>query len=741
MSERIRPYLYATLCATTLVLLCIPILAYAAEAADGSLLSQIGGTVYRWTIQWALQLIFTFLGFLLISLSSMLAVIAGAVFDALIQWTVVDLSLVLQKLGIADGINLVWEAFRDIANILIIGMFVFIAISIILGITRYGDKAMIARVLIVAVLINFSLLFTRIIIDSSNLVAGIFYKESIAAVAGTAGQGAPTTSEQGIVAAAQSTSGIAGAFMGRAGVPGLFDTAGVLYRIGTKNDSAAIIIVYAVAVSTFLLVSALIFLYASFLMVSRAILLIFVTITSSLAFASYLIPQFGDSQYGWKGWWEMLIKAALFGPLLMIFLWASLVLLRAPQGSANLIEFIQNPGNQNGWLAIIMFLFVIGFLYVSVKLASMFAKNIGGFSMAALAPALALGLGGRIAAFAGRRTLGLAASGAGAWAQMRGTDIRRAGLDKDGKPLSPKAMGGWRPYATNRLQQAMYDTSEKAAKKIATRDFNATHSMLGREIQKVAQFKKSGTFTGEDTKGYAGAEKRATERYAREGERVAMSKEEQEKFIDKVREDVFAGNTQLAGQNKDAMDRLIASQNELAQAMNASIEHTNSAAKSQKILRESEQHLEDLISGGVRDTSVARQEVDRRREEHDRDNSNLEQVKSRISQAQKSIKRDTDLQRAILDRVDEIAKDKGLLPEKFLDAQEAAFESARGRFTNVLREKMGIPLTEKNDSLAYQSRAAVTTRKEKKDLGRISDMVRGHMDSSKPSAPRSPGGP
>src|SRR3989344_3367294 len=73
---------------------------------------------------------------------------AGGLFEAVLKYTIVDFggTLVHMKSGIDAG----WTALRDIANIVIIGMFTFIAISLILGIKEYGERKMIAKVLVIA---------------------------------------------------------------------------------------------------------------------------------------------------------------------------------------------------------------------------------------------------------------------------------------------------------------------------------------------------------------------------------------------------------------------------------------------------------------------------------------------------------------------------------------------------------------------------------------------------------------
>ena len=170
--------------ALALCILLTPFLLFAQAESEGPF-----AFLWKNTLGAGLNATFSVIGTLFISLSGLFALIAGMIFDALIQWTVVDLIQNLEASGIMPAVHIVWTAFRDIANILIIGMFVFIAISIIVGLKRFGEKQMIARVLVVAVLINFSLLFTNLIVGSSNFVSSVFYKESLAGVGSTVGTG------------------------------------------------------------------------------------------------------------------------------------------------------------------------------------------------------------------------------------------------------------------------------------------------------------------------------------------------------------------------------------------------------------------------------------------------------------------------------------------------------------------------------------------------------------------------
>src|SRR3989338_1867732 len=114
----------------------------------------------------------------LISIPAWLLAAVGLLFNVLVDNPIITFGYLFNNAEVGKAIGTAWGAFRDIANIVIIGMFVFIAINMILGVKEFGEKKKVAQVLIIAVLLNFSLLFTKVIIDASNFTAMQFYKAS-----------------------------------------------------------------------------------------------------------------------------------------------------------------------------------------------------------------------------------------------------------------------------------------------------------------------------------------------------------------------------------------------------------------------------------------------------------------------------------------------------------------------------------------------------------------------------------
>jgi hypothetical protein len=70
-----------------------------------------------------------------------------------------------------------WTVVRDLSNIFFILILLYVSIQLILGLGGSDAKKTIAKVIVIALLINFSMFFTEVVIDSSNILALVFYNK------------------------------------------------------------------------------------------------------------------------------------------------------------------------------------------------------------------------------------------------------------------------------------------------------------------------------------------------------------------------------------------------------------------------------------------------------------------------------------------------------------------------------------------------------------------------------------
>ncbi len=101
--------------------------------------------------------------------------LANWIFSTVFSYTVLNFAALFRGeafvINFEPGIKTAWTLGRDIANLIIVSMFIFSAVATILRITSYELKVWILKVIITALLINFSLFFVKFSIDISNAVA------------------------------------------------------------------------------------------------------------------------------------------------------------------------------------------------------------------------------------------------------------------------------------------------------------------------------------------------------------------------------------------------------------------------------------------------------------------------------------------------------------------------------------------------------------------------------------------
>lgn len=239
---------------------------------------------------------------LVLTISNVIFFFAGWLIDALLPLFTADLSH-------TDGVIAGWSTFRDISNLFFIFIMLVISIATILRIESYGAKSLLARVVIVALLINFSLPISRAIIDVNNAVASVFYKQLTTKNAdGTTGVSAKINALTGVASVFSGTT--LKTFLDKNNTEGQMNT-----RIGT----------IFLGISGVLLVSSFVFLAFAVMLIIRTIYLGFLVMLSPLAFFGMILPY---TQGYAKQWWEKLIKQSLIAPVGFMMLYVAINILK-----------------------------------------------------------------------------------------------------------------------------------------------------------------------------------------------------------------------------------------------------------------------------------------------------------------------------------------------------------------------------------------------------------------------------
>ena len=393
---------------------------------------------------------------LVLQLANLILWIAGTVLNAIVQFTIVDMSLNISRVG---GIDTAWRAIRDIANMGFIFILLYAAIKTILGMGS-ETKKLVVSVIVVAILINFSLFFTKLVIDASNVLAVFFYDVL-----------APG-------ALADADTGLSDMMMRPLGLTSLQNTIG----FGGLLDGKKMIII-GVMGSIFVIIAAFVFFAIAIMFVIRFVVLIFVLILSPIAFMAFVLPAL--KPYGDK-WKDALIGQAFFAPIYFMLTYIVVVvangLFADPADAASQGTFssafvgqetdIGDGRVQGGNIGIVMnFIIMIALLITSLIIAKSWANKAG---------SIVAGINKWATGAAGGATFGTIGRG------MRESIGGRAAAMADSDELKKKAAEG---SIRARLQLA-------AANKASKSSFDVRGTALGGSLD-AGKVKKGANFVDE----------------------------------------------------------------------------------------------------------------------------------------------------------------------------------------------------------------------------------------------------
>lgn len=324
----------------------------------------------------------------ILKFATLLAYLSGAVLNFVVRYSLVDMTAFVSGTSV---VNDAWTTIRDIANMGFIFILLYAAIKTILG-GGSDTKKLIVNVIVVAILINFSLFFTKIVIDISNILAILFYD---AIAPGALATGA--------------TTGLSYHFMQPLDLQSIFNTAqsglagGRLFTIGVMGTILALIVAF-------------VFFAVSIMFVIRIVVLIFVLILSPIAFMAFVLPALKSHADKWK---DALLGQAFFAPIYFMLTWIVIVVAQGLLGASggDLATAISGQTQPDGTITppdatnigiLVNFMIVIAMLIASLTIAKEWANKAGGAVTGATK--WAMGAAGGGVALAGRHTIGRGAA-------------------------------------------------------------------------------------------------------------------------------------------------------------------------------------------------------------------------------------------------------------------------------------------------------------------------------------------
>ena len=235
-----------------------------------------------------------------------------------------------------SGIYLAWVIMRNISNVAFIVAFLVIIYSQLtsVGISNYGVKKMLPRLIIAAVLVNLSFTFCAVLLDLSN-VTGYAFQDAFMGIKNTistVGENTSTWTWSEVISTALSNGALA---------------VGAGYAVSLALTTELLPMLVPAAT-----LAGLTLLFILLIMAARQALIIILIIVSPLAFVCYLLP---GTEKWFKKWRDSFLTMLVFFPAFAVVF-----------GGAQLagIIIIQNASGSNGAI-----MHILGMLVQIIPLA------------------------------------------------------------------------------------------------------------------------------------------------------------------------------------------------------------------------------------------------------------------------------------------------------------------------------------------------------------------------------------
>lgn len=227
-----------------------------------------------------------------------------------------------------------WTIVRDLANMGFVLAIVVIAIATILRFEQYGMRQLLWKLIIAAVLVNFSLVIMGVIVDATNLVMHFFISE----VSGVESAERGALLSWRLLTTARATQ-LVNPNLGIGDVGQvLVAAAGAFTEELVKNIASALFGVL------FMLVLLIVMGALAFMMLVRHVIIWVLAIVSPIIFVLWVFP--GTRRY-WNQWWNEFLKWTLFGPAALFFVFISVNIVDSFGKADNMGRFATVQGSES----------------------------------------------------------------------------------------------------------------------------------------------------------------------------------------------------------------------------------------------------------------------------------------------------------------------------------------------------------------------------------------------------------
>lgn len=291
-----------------------------------------------------------FLGNMLLSTGALIAFMGGSLLDLTITSLILEMGKWLTEGGVGLVINETWGVVRDVVNLIFIFGFVYIGIMTILDPGRLNTRSLLVQLVIAALLINFSLFFTKIVIDVANVFA----------------------LEVNQLMDRGENGGIAATFASEMGLSSLYTNFNSQALAGLTAGGS---VTFFIMGTIFLIITGFVFAAGAVMLVIRFVVLIFIMIGSPLYFAGMAFPQ---AKKFTKDIFGKLLGYAFYAPVFLFLIYISLRVVQTTTFGGSEDQFVNamhgsGPKELNEWAIFLQFAVAIVLIIASLRIAKSFS--------------------------------------------------------------------------------------------------------------------------------------------------------------------------------------------------------------------------------------------------------------------------------------------------------------------------------------------------------------------------------
>ncbi|MBD3282516.1 MAG: hypothetical protein GF387_02830 [Candidatus Portnoybacteria bacterium] len=216
-----------------------------------------------------------------------------------------------------------WEVTRDIANMLFILFLVIIAFGTILRVENYQAKKLLPKLILIALLINFSMVFAYVVVDFTNITASFFIKDI---------KVGPLVDSLKMVNVflPMECSDMELDEEAQSKCESYVESQGLTNFWG--------FILSMMFGTIFLLILSFVLLAGTALLLVRTIFIWFLVILAPMAFICYILPGLRKN---WQQWLSTFLRWCIFAPAYAFFLWLTIKV--AIEGKARMLTKTHSP--------------------------------------------------------------------------------------------------------------------------------------------------------------------------------------------------------------------------------------------------------------------------------------------------------------------------------------------------------------------------------------------------------------